>query len=108
MFVHLEHPRGVVAADRQLAGARPSDGQILFDEQLAAGQRDGLADQAGGEDDGVAAVGGGDVGPQRAGAAVQVVPDRQRARHPACLQRFERGPKDGPRGGSLPSRRTPG
>src|SRR5262249_17042740 len=45
--VHLEDPRGVQvvppgARDRQQAGARPLDGQVFVDVQLATRQRDGV------------------------------------------------------------------
>src|SRR5262249_24070519 len=78
-----------VAADRQLASTWALNGHALADLQLAAGERDGLSVQAGGEDDRVLALGGGDLRPQRAGAAVQVVRDRQRAGPVAGLERFQ-------------------
>src|SRR5262249_6950116 len=62
------NPRAsVFATDGQQPGARAVDGQVLADDQLAAGQRDGLASEAGVEDDRVPAggVGGGDFTAQR-------------------------------------------
>src|SRR5262249_49366109 len=53
---NLEDLRGVVAADRQLVGARAADGQVLAQEQRPVGgiERDGLTGQAPGEEDRVA------------------------------------------------------
>src|SRR5262249_5916601 len=42
----VEHPRGVVAADRDDAGSWSSNSEVLADHQFAGGQRDG-AGQAG-------------------------------------------------------------
>src|SRR5262249_13086075 len=49
--IHVEHPRVFAAADGELAGARTVYRQTRGDVQFAAGQRDGLAVQAGVEDD---------------------------------------------------------
>src|SRR5262249_16803760 len=66
----VKEPAGVVAAEGQLIGARALDVQVLAERQLAAGQGDGLAAQAGVEDDLVTALGVGDYRPQRPVAAV--------------------------------------
>src|SRR5262249_28904916 len=87
-LTQVEHPGGVVAADRQLTGAEPVDGDVVLDEQLAAGQPDGLPGQGWGEGDRVAVVGGGNRSPQRAGAAVGCCLDCQRAGDPARFQPF--------------------
>src|SRR5262245_63197265 len=55
---------------------------------------------------GVAALGGGDLGPQRVGAAVVGVQNRQRAGQPAVFERLERGPEDSP-GARTRRRATP-
>src|SRR5262249_398639 len=57
----------------------------------ATGERDGLVPERRGEDDGVAVVGGGDLGAQRAGAAVVVVRDRERAGHATVFQELQAG-----------------
>src|SRR5262249_9264469 len=61
---HLEDARVVPAANGQVVGARPADGDALLDEQFAAGQCDGLVIQAWSEFDGVASAGLVDVGAQ--------------------------------------------
>src|SRR5262249_19886726 len=39
----IEHAGGVIAADRDHVGTRPGDGQVLGDQQFAAGQGNGPA-----------------------------------------------------------------
>src|SRR5262249_11787447 len=91
----VEDAAGVVAADGQLAGARPLDVHTLIDGELA-GQRDGFAVEAGGEADLSAALSGGDLGPQRAGAVVQAVQHGQRAGQPAVFEGFKAQTGGGP------------
>src|SRR5262249_9161116 len=69
--VDVEDPAGVVAADRQPAGAPPSDGHAAREIQLAGFQDDGAVQVGREVDDGAGgAVGGLDRGPQRTGPAV--------------------------------------
>ena len=94
----VEDPAGVVAADGQSVRARAVDGQVVRDAQLAAGQRDRAVASRGGEVDQVGAgqgVGVEDRLPQRAGAAVGEVLDRERARHGPVLQGLQPR-RDGP------------
>src|SRR5262249_35407986 len=79
--VDPEHPADVAAADGELVRARAVESQVVADAELAAGQSDGPA-QVGGDADHVGA--GIGVGvehrlPQRAGAAVGEVQDREGA-----------------------------
>src|SRR5262245_2565648 len=97
-----KHPAGVIAADGQQTGARSLDVEVLLDGQFTAGQSDRLACEAGRKDDRVVAVRGVDGVSQRAGSAVEVVQDRQRA---------ERGPipeKLKPRSEQVPARSAAG
>src|SRR5262249_2193235 len=60
----VEDPAGFVAADRQLAGARPVDGHVASEIQLAGSQGDGALKVGGEVDDGAGSgVGGSDRGP---------------------------------------------
>src|SRR5205085_9602482 len=83
-----EDPTGVATADGQPAGARPVDPQIVRYGQLPGRQGD-RAPQPGGEGDDVGTgvgVGGRDCRPQRVGAAVGEVLDREGAGDGAILQ----------------------
>src|SRR5207248_4478012 len=82
--------------DRHRAVARRLDVQALVDDQLAAGQRDGLTRELAGEMDPVAGLGGGDFSAKRALPAVQGVGDSQRAEKPAIAERRGRGPEGCP------------
>src|SRR5262245_27978455 len=89
----LEDPAGVVAADCEPVGARAVDPQVVGDAQLAAGQGDGAL-QAAGESAHVGpgvAVGVEDRLPQRAGAAVGEVQDREGARQGPAFQGLQPG-----------------
>src|SRR5262249_18217438 len=89
VLADIKDPAGLVAADGQQAGARSFNIHALAYGQLAAGQRDGLAVQAGSEDDGVAILGLADEVAQRPGTLVQGVGDRQGAENRAVFEYFE-------------------
>src|SRR5262249_62290627 len=102
-------PAGVVAADRQQAGARAGDGQAaggVGDAQRAAGQGDGAVGR-GGESYHVGAgvgVGGGDGRAQRAGATVVGGGHQEDAGHGPVLQDVQAGSEGQSRMGRLPAR----
>ena len=86
----VKHPGGVIAANRQVVLAPTLDRQVVRDAQLAA-QRDGPM-QATGEPDQVGTgveVGVEDRLPQRIGAAVGEVVDREGAQDGPILQPFD-------------------
>src|SRR5438552_1517157 len=84
---------GVVAADGQLFGAGTIDGQVVRDVQLTAGEGDGAL-HFGGEVDRIRAGVGISIQdrlPQRAGAAVGEVQDREGAGQRSVLQNLQPG-----------------
>src|SRR5262245_44702287 len=93
---NVEDSAGAIAADCRLVRAQPFDVQVCGNRQLPAGQGDSLSLEAVGEVDRVAAAGDGDGGPQRAGAAVQVVQDGEGARQPAIFKCFQPRPERRP------------
>ena len=98
--LHAGRPVRVVADRRFLQPvARIGDVEALLDRQLVAGQRDGLAVEAGGEDDAVAVPGAAQGVPERPGPGVEVVQDRQRAEGGPVFEGFE------PRQEPAPTRR---
>src|SRR5262249_34936590 len=87
----IEDAAGVIAADREAAGAGSVDRQVVGDAQFSAGEREGAAD-CWRESNGVRP--GGGVGvqdglAQRAGAGVLEVEDGERTGDGTVLQRFE-------------------
>src|SRR5262249_43069249 len=95
----LEDARGVLTADGQQVGARAGDGDVLVDEQLAAGQPNGVTVEVGGELEGVAVLGQGDLTPEGAGARVEEARDGQDAEERAILEGFQsEGRRVGPAG----------
>jgi len=90
--VDIEHLAGIVAADREPAGARAFDVQVFRDLQRAThrGQRDGARDTTR-ERDGVPGTGTADRVAQRSHAAIVRVGDKVDIEQGSIFHDFEQG-----------------